>query len=771
MPSSSDHRPPHLHAEPGSSACSVIRIAVPVPVGRGEAVIYDYRADKDDELQFGQIVLVPVGKQTVWGLVVGFSDKADIEDSRLKTIIKRADSPPLTDRHITFLKQVSLATLAPFGAVMKLMLNCPAAFEPPPLQTCYSVAENYQQLVADSGLKLTPQRQRLLTAASGLPPLSLSDLAREAGVGTAVIKNLVKADIVQMTTTPRAESRPAKQASGVEGQPPELVLNDIQQQISQDIHDKLPSGHSIHLIDGVPGSGKTEVYFSLVSTILNQGRQVLIMLPEIVLTTAWQQRFEKWFGYRPDIWHSGLTTARRRDIWRRIIRGEPMVIAGARSALFLPFTGLGLIVVDEEHDASFKQEDYVSYQGRDMAQLRARLHEIPLILASATPSLESWVSACRPDEGWHHHRLSHRFGQASLPEVDLIDLRQNRPGAGKWISEPLLTAISDRLARSEQSLLFLNRRGYAPMTICDSCGARSCCHQCDSLLVTHRLAGRLQCHICGHTEPLKTGCSECGAADSLKPVGPGVERLLEEVAGHFPDASVAILSSDSMARSSDAEAVLEQITTGDIDIIIGTQMAAKGHHFPHLTLVGVVDADLGLGGGDLRASERTYQLLWQVAGRSGRDKRKGEVLIQTYQPSHPVMVALHDLPGTDEGSAEDSALARRQHFMQAEAEARAQAGMPPFGRLAAVILTATDFVKLEKATEQLEAARPEFARTQIYGPAPAAISRARGQFRMRYLIRADHGVSVQQILKQWLSTVKLPSGVRLGCDIDPYSFL
>ena len=353
------------------------------------------------------------------------------------------------------------------------------------------------------------------------------------------------------------------------------------------------------------------------------GGQIIIMLPEIVLTTAWQDRFSKWFGITPLIWHSSMAMRQRRTIWRKAIRGEPMVIAGARSLLSLPFADLGMVIVDEEHDSSFKQEDFVSYQARDMALMRAKLHNIPILLASATPSLESWVRASgeagTPHKDWHYWALSSRFGTSQLPQVGLVDVRLDRPESGKWISPPLNASIKQQLLAGRQSLLFLNRRGYAPMTVCGDCGHRLACHQCDSLLVTHRLAGNRQCHICGYSEQISHSCPACDSEDGLVAVGPGVERLVEEVKTEFPDARISILSSDSVAQAGSAEQLIDQIISGQVDIIVGTQMAAKGHHFPHLDFVGVIDADLGLGGGDLRAAERTYQLLWQVAGRSGRE--------------------------------------------------------------------------------------------------------------------------------------------------------
>ena len=746
------------------------QVAVPVPIRRGQMQIYDYFAGPAANCAVGSIVKAPLAGREIWGIVVGHDQKADIAAAKLKAVISLADVPALSDQTLRFLQAVSRWTLAPFGSVMRLMLNTPSAFLPPPEQTVFHLSAQIPD-----GVRLTPQRQRVISFLQSAPPLPLADLSREVGVSVSVIKGLADDGALIRSSQPRqiAPSRgvvpPGAELRG------KFTLTSAQQHIADGI-DKLADAFSVHLIDGITGSGKTEVYFDQVVKQVAAGKQVLILLPEIALTTSWKARFEKWFGYEPHIWHSSVSAARRKSIWRQAISGQPMVVAGARSALFLPFSTLGLVIVDEEHDGSYKQEDHVSYQARDMAVLRAKMHNIPVLLASATPSLESWIHAgcggqiasadaasARRHTGWHHWPLTSRYGSAHLPQVSLVDLRLSKPEAGKWLSAEMMEAVTARLEAGEQSLLFLNRRGYAPMTVCGDCGHRLTCHQCDSLLVTHRLAGRVQCHFCGIGQPITQTCPSCEATGSLRAVGPGVERLQEELSQRFPDARIAVLSSDTV-QTSEADALFASIQAGEIDILVGTQMAAKGHHFPFLTLVGVVDADLGLGGGDLRAAERTYQLLWQVAGRSGRGERSGQVLIQTFQPHHPVLQALVVGPQDNPNEARD-------RFMQAEAEARQAAGMPPFGRLAALILSGSDIVKLEQAARHLNEIRPHFAKVDIFGPAQAPLSRVRGQFRIRFLIRSDRQVAIGKIVEGWLSKAELPSGVRLVCDIDPYSFL
>ena len=744
----------------------VVQVAVPVPQQRGEVLAYDYLAGPAAGAPIGSIVQIPLGSRLVWGLILGSAKTSMLASEKLKSVTMLADTPPLTADILHFLKQVSRWTLAPFGSVMRLMLNTPDALVPPPEQPVFTLADT----PLSESVKTTPQRARVLEFLQTAPALTTTEIARETGVSSGVISAMHKAGLLQKHLAARGQMAPTISAQQLASARASFTLSPEQQAVADAIAAHPEDQFSAHLLDGVTGSGKTEVYFDSVARSAGAGKQVLILLPEIALTRAWQDRFEKRFGFQPALWHSSVTAARRRTLWRQVASGQPLIVAGARSALFLPFPNLGLIIVDEEHDASYKQEDQTAYQARDMALLRAKISNIPIILASATPSLESWVNAgvARQDSAghkdWHQHILSNRFGSASLPDVHLVDMRLSRPPRGQWLSQELQEAVKQTLAAGEQSLLFLNRRGYAPVTLCSSCGHRLACHQCDSLLVTHRLAGRVQCHFCGISQPLSQQCPACESSDSLRAVGPGVERLEEEVRLSFPDTKIAILSSDTVRSAAEAEAFFKAVETGETDIIIGTQMAAKGHDFPRLTLVGVVDADLGIGGGDLRAAERTYQLLWQVAGRSGRAQHKGRALIQTFQPAHPVLKALSDINP-------DYPVVARDQFMQAEADARQAAQMPPFGRLAALILSSRDLALLEATAEKLALACPSYQGVDIFGPAPAPLSRIRGAHRIRFLVRTQKDVALQKIILEWLSRVAVPGHVRVVCDIDPYSFL
>jgi primosomal protein N' (replication factor Y) len=512
---------------------------------------------------------------------------------------------------------------------------------------------------------------------------------------------------------------------------------------------------SVTLVDGVTGSGKTEVYFQAIAAALEAGRQALVLLPEIALGVQFLDRFARRFGVRPAEWHSDLTPAERRHTWRGVAEGRIPVVVGARSALFLPFPRLGLIVIDEEHDLSYKQEDGVIYHARDMGVVRGSLSRLPVVLVSATPSLETVVNV---EQGRYRQlHLPERHAGAAMPAVHVIDMRRQRLERQRFLAAPLVAALDSTLQAGEQAMLFLNRRGYAPLTLCRNCGHRFHCSNCTAWLVEHRFVRELQCHHCGHLEKMPEFCPACGAAGTLAACGPGVERLAEEVSGRFPNARLAVVASDTLTGPRAVAELVRGVEGHAIDVLIGTQVMAKGHHFPLLTLVGVVDADLGLSGGDLRAAERTFQLLHQVAGRAGRAERPGRVYLQTYMPEHAVIKAL---------AAED-----RDRFLRAEAEDRRERGWPPYGRLAALILSGPDDETVDFAGRALARGAPHVRGLEVLGPAPAPLAVLRGWHRRRFLVKAERGVHVQAAIRAWIGAIKLPSSVRLQVDIDPYSFL
>lgn len=713
------------------------------PVG-----VLDYLAP-DSGVRQGQLVLVPLGPRRVLGLVWG-EGTGDFDLTRLRPVARVLDAEPFTAGFLDFLTRAAEYTLTPLPLMLRMATRAPDIDQPPAARRI---------IVPGSGQvgRQTEARARVMqvVADHGGASFAASELAQMAGVGTSVVKGLVGMGALAEIEAPRDLPYPRLDPA-LPGKP----LAPDQQAAADSLRGALRAGsYGTTLLRGVTGSGKTEVYLEAVAECLAQGRQALVLLPEIALSAEFLDRVEARFGARPGEWHSGITRTERRRLWHMAGRGEVGLVVGARSALFLPFRDLGLIVVDEEHDSSYKQEDVVYYSARDMAVLRASISRSQVVLASATPSLESWVNAAAGK--YRRLDLRSRYGEAELPQMAAIDLRAEAMEQGRWISPTLAQAVTARLARGEQSLIFLNRRGFAPVTVCRACGEQIGCHQCDARMVEHRFQNRLVCHQCGETRPIPTACPSCGVEGKLAPIGPGVERIAEEVAARFPDAKATVLSSDLFHSARALKETIAQIAEGDTDIIIGTQIVAKGHNFRRLTLVGVVDADLGLQGADLRAAERSFQLMRQVAGRAGRQSgaAPGVALLQTHQPDHPVIRAI--LTGQDEA------------FWDAEAQGRQAAGMPPFGRLAGIILSHPDLAVVADFARHLAGLAQPLAEVgaELWGPAPAPIARVRGRHRMRMLIRAPRQAPLQAAIADWLSGIKLPTNLRLSVDIDPQSFL
>ena len=727
----------------GSRVRVLLPLALPGPL--------DYWAPPGSDLRPGAYVRVPLGTRERIGVVwdEGRDDAAPAPDeSKLKDVIAILDAPPLPDTMRRFIDWVATYTLSPPGAVLKMAMSVPKALAPPPSVAAYLASPQWQP---PSGFRLTAQRCKVLDFLAEAPPRTGADIRAETGAGAAVIKGLVAAGALEThpLAPPSPFAEPDPERSGPE-------LSPAQARAGDKLRDLVGAkAFSVTLLDGVTGSGKTEVYFEAIAEALRQGRQVLVLLPEIVLSAQWLERFTARFGCEPALWHSELGQARRRQTWRAVAEGRVRVVVGARSALFLPFVSLGLVVIDEEHDGSYKQEDGVFYNARDMGVVRGHLADLPVVLASATPSLETVVNVERGRYGTL--LLPERVGSATLPEITLIDLRKTPPTGGRWLAPILTEALAETLERGEQALLFLNRRGYAPLTLCRACGHRLECPNCSAWLVEHRASGRLTCHHCGYGLRPPERCPKCEAESSFAACGPGVERIAEEAAALFPMARQHILASDTLEGPKAFADVVAAVTAGEVDILIGTQIIAKGHHFPHLTLVGVVDADLGLSGGDLRASERTHQLLTQVAGRAGRADRPGRVLVQTYMPEHPVMAAL--------------ASGDRDSFLNAEKAEREVAHMPPFGRLVSVIVSGPREGEVDATARALGRVRPGTAGLEVLGPAPAALSLLRGRHRRRFLVKADRNMSVQPIMQAWLAQVRPGRAVRIQVDVDPLSFL
>ncbi len=715
----------------------IASVLLPMPLPEA----FDYAEPDGMGLAVGDHVIVPLGPRLIPGVVTALRDGAG-HNRPLKPILERRDEYPLTAGTLKFIEWAARYAVDVPGWPLAIALRGARAPKPRP-----------ERLVEATGVnpaRTTPARTRVLEAAS--EAMAPAALAAKAGVSSGVIKGLIDEGVLNVRLELPDVAFPAPDLSR-----PAPTLNPSQAAAARALEGMLGKGFQAALLDGVTGSGKTEVYLEAIAAQLaaDPASQILVLLPEIALTQAVMTRFEERFGVEPAEWHSAVSPPRRRRVWEAVASGRCNIVVGARSALFLPFAKLKLIIVDEEHDASFKQEEGFIYHARDLAVARAKIEEAAVILSSATPSLETLLNAEQGRYRWL--RLEDRYGAAALPAIELIDLRETPPEAGAWISPPLRAAMAEAFGRGEQSLLFLNRRGYAPLVLCRSCGERMTAPDTDSWLVEHRYSGRLVCHLTGFSMVKPKVCPHCGAADSLVAIGPGVERVEEEAKALFPQARVAVFSSDTVFDAASAREMVSAMAAGEIDILVATQAAAKGHDFPNLTLVGVIDADLSLRGGDLRAGERTYQLLAQVAGRAGRRAKPGRALLQTYAPDHPVLGAI---------AAQD-----RDAFAAAEMQAREAAGLPPFGRLAALVLSGPDAGALEAYARRLAAAAPNTDGVAIYGPADAPLALVRGRRRKRFLVQAAKEVDLQGFLAAWRARAKPPSSVRLVIDVDPYSFL
>jgi primosomal protein N' (replication factor Y) len=711
-------------------------VLLPLPLSGA----YDYRVAQS--LPRGTLVEAPLGGRVALGVVWNEGD-GGVGDAKLKEAVPLEGAPRLPESLCDFVDWVARYTLSPPGMILAMALRAKSAFE-----------DEIPRIAFVGGgptpPRMTPARARVLGVAQDGLARTVSAFADEATVTPAVVRGLISAGALREVALPEFAPVPVPDPDYATP-----TLNLEQEAAARSLKGAVVANHfSASLLDGVTGSGKTETYFEAVAQALRRNKQVLILLPEIALTVQFLDRFAERFGCRPAEWHSDLSQKERKRVYRAVMKGEARVVVGARSSLFLPFSDLGLIIVDEEHEQAYKQEDGVIYHARDMAVVRARTQDCPIVLASATPSLESWLNAT--SGRYAHLKLAERHGVAEMPNVRLIDLREARAEPGTWLSQPLRNAIAETLASGEQAMLFLNRRGYAPLTLCEACGHKLVCKQCSAWLVEHRYHKRLVCHHCGFGMAAPTHCPGCNAEHSLIACGPGVERVAEEFVSVFPGARMAIASSDTLHGPQETQAAIRAMAKHEIDVVIGTQIVAKGHHFPQLTLVGVIDADLGGSDGDLRARERTFQLLHQVSGRAGRAEKPGMVLIQTRNPQDAVMKAL--------------ASGDRDAFLTQEKTYRERAGAPPFGRLAAIILSGSDGDQVRELGRVLAKAAPPARGAKVWGPTPAFYHLLRGQTRERLLLQADRGVDVQAYLRSWLAKVKAPNQVRVSVDVDPVSF-
>ena len=706
----------------------------------------DYRVPGGMAVVPGSIVLAPLGPRQIAGVVWEpdrMPSDAEVGDNRLRNLVSAYDLPALAAPLRRLIEWTADYYMSAPAAVLRMALPSASALEDKRVMVEYRATGTIPA-------RLSPQRAQALEQIGERQGL-VRELALIADVSDGVIRGLVKVGAIEPVDVsvdapyPRPDPDHAPPAlSKAQRAAADMLIADVES------HAFAPM-----LLDGVTGSGKTEVYFEAIAAALRTGKQTLVLLPEIALTEPFLRRFEARFGHSPVTWHSGLRQSQRRRAWRAIAAGEAMVTVGARSALFLPYANLGLIIVDEAHETSFKQEDGVHYHARDVAVMRARFEGCPVVLASATPAIETQAQVALGH--YKELKLPGRYGAAQMPTIAAIDLLSDAPEHGRWLAPTLVRAIDETLSKGEQTLLFLNRRGYAPLTLCRTCGHRFQCPNCTAWMVEHRLINRLQCHHCGHAMPPPRECPECKAEDSLVACGPGVERIADEVALHFPTARRVIVTSDTLWSPAKAAEFVGRMEAGDIDIVIGTQLVTKGYHFPNLTLVGVVDADLGLQGGDLRAAERSFQQIAQVAGRAGRGTKPGRVFVQTHEPDAPVIRALVS------GDADA--------FYAAETASRRDANAPPFGRLAAIIVSSENLREAEATARAIARTSPQVEGMDVFGPAPAPLAMLRGRHRQRLLVHARRSLDVQAVMREWLGALEWPRGVRVAVDVDPYSFI
>ena len=718
-----------------------IQVLLPLPLSG----VLDYLVMDDFLVSEGDFVTVTLSGREIQGVVWDSApENSDVPREKLKYVVRKSELPPLPKTLLKFVEWVAQYTLSPLGSVLKMALSVPRSSDKPKKNTLYKLAASLPE-------KLTEGRQRVVEAAISDMPLSVSDWCEIAAVSDGIIRGMIKAGMMTAVEVYGEEAFIS----------PDIKLKRAvlskEQQVAADhiILQQKSDTYKCVLLEGVTGSGKTEVYFEAVAEALKDNTaQVLVLVPEIALTAQWLDRFAERFGSAPVIWHSEMTPAQRRRAWWATIRGEARVIVGARSALFLPLDNLKLVIVDEEHSQTFKQDEGVMYNGRDMAVVRAMQSHCTIILASATPSLETMINAENEKYDWLY--LGERHGPAELPDMSCVDLRQHKLKSGSWISDLLKIELKENLARGEQSLLYLNRRGYAPLTLCRSCGHRMECPHCSAWLVEHHRFKKLECHHCGFNRRIPEKCPGCEATDSLVAVGPGVERVAEELQLLFPDARLAVMSSDEISSPKALKAMIDDIENHNVDFIVGTQIVTKGYHFPMLTLVGVIDADLGMSGADPRAAERTWQQLEQVAGRAGRAEHAGRVIFQTYAPDHPVLQAI--ISGD------------KDQFLEQEAAAREEQNLPPFGKLASLILSGPDKNNIITVCKQLARVAPHHDGITVLGPVAAPLSYLRGNHRYRFLIKANANVKIQTEIRNWLDKLPKSRGVKIQIDIDPYSF-
>lgn len=743
---------------------------VAVPLGIHQTFTYRVPKELQEDCHPGCRVLVPFGRSHLIGVVVETSFGDD--DSGLKALSKVLESSPVLNEKLVRLGTwLSWYYLAPIGEVFRVMLppgllakkaspnGSGAAFWP--VKTRMAVVSTSPDSKAD----LTPRQSEVIEFIQQRQlPLLISDLTRLTGASSSVWKSLEKKgliavekiDVNRSPWTYSDTSEPEKHSLSMEQS---QTLKVLLERLERNRFDSL-------LIHGVTASGKTEIYLNAIEEAIKQGKTALVLVPEIGLTPQISRRFRNWFGDEVAILHSGLSEGERFDQWNLIRRGKAKVVVGTRSGVFAPLTNLGLIVVDEEHDSSYKQSDQPRYNGRDIAIKRGQLERALVVLGSATPQLETYHNAVAKGAP-EYLLLGSRILDRPLPTVHIVDMRTEFEKRGKAtsFSELLEEAVQSRLDRGEQTLILLNRRGYASSVLCRSCGHTETCKNCSISLTYHQYFNRLSCHYCGYSRSVPVECGECGK-QYVHFVGEGTEKVQEMLRELFPVASIDRLDRDCVQRRGGYERILGAVARGETDILVGTQMIAKGHDFPGVTLVGVLGADQGLRLADFRSAERTFQLLTQVAGRAGRGERPGEVVIQTYYPNH---YSLRYACGQDYKSFAEQELSFRRKFRY-----------PPFTALANILIQRKELEKAwsiaETVFSQLAVCRKELSdssRMRVLGPAPAAIEKLKNDFRVQILLKTTDRKELHDVLQRTFSTLRAEKVDlrRVSIDIDPVDLM
>ena len=700
----------------------ILELAIPVAIFK----TFDYYSE-DENIKIGSVVSINFARTKTIGLVVNIKDSSSFE---LKKINNKILS--LNNNIVNFIKKVADYNIIPIGLVFKFVFNDNYLLN--------NIKENKLYYFNNDG-KITEKQKNIVDFLKENKDKSFSFNELKSLCSLNILKTLVKNGII-------CEKKENQHNYNIEN----IVLNTLSIE-QENVYKKiLELDNKPILLEGITGSGKTEIYFHLFEYFIKQDKQVLFLLPEIALTSQFINRIKSQFLCKDvAVWHSAISNSQKKEIWNKVLNNEIKLVIGARSSLFLPFSNLSLIVVDEEHDSSYKQVDNGCYNARDMAVLKAKIENIKIVLGSATPSLESLINV--DNNKYNYLFLKSRFGESAEPIIDIIDLKQEKKNDG-YLSKKLILEIKEELDKKNQVLLFMNRRGYSPIAICKECGERIICPNCSSSLTVHKSSGLYVCHQCGYKKKESLICPFCGMEGSIIYFGPGVEKIEEEAKKYFPDKNTVIITSDTIQNMKEINEIVRKISNKEIDIIIGTQMITKGYDFKDLTLVGVLDADASLFGADFRATERTYQLLTQVVGRAGRRERQGRAFIQTYNPNNVVIQALKNN--------------NKDLIINFEKENRQLIDLPPYGKMVLISLSGKEEIKVYRKIKEIASVFPLDDRIEVYGPTQMNIYKLKNEFRFKLIVKTKNDINIQKLVLNIINFVKIDNNLKLKIDVNPY---